>query len=327
MKIAVTGSIAMDHLMTFSGKFSESLVVDQLDKISLSFLVSDLEIRRGGVAPNICFSLGALGLQPLLVGSAGEDFSDYRAWLDRHGVETWPVHISQTKHTARFVATTDDVHAQIASFYTGAMEEARNIELKPIVEKAGGVDIIMISPNDPEAMLRHTEECRSRGYDFVADPSQQIAWMSGEQIRKLIDGAKYLFSNEYEAHLIEQKTGWSHEEILGRVTVRVITRGKSGATIHRAGREAVSVNIVEVAKAVEPTGVGDAFRAGFLAGLSEGLSDERCAQLGSLVSSYVVETVGTQEFRFDGTLPQRFEAAFGAEALADVAGLLDRAIL
>ena len=221
--------------MRFSGRFAESLLTEQLDRVSLSFLVEDLQIRRGGIAPNICFGLAALGLDPLLVGSVGEDFADYRAWLERHGVQTWPIRVSETQHTARFICTTDSVDAQIGSFYTGAMAEARQIELQPIAERAGGLDLVVISPNDPEAMLRHTDECRSRRFDFVADPSQQMAWLDGPQIKRLIDGATYLFSNDYEDGLITQKTGWSHEEILERVAVRVITRGAKGSSVLIAG--------------------------------------------------------------------------------------------
>lgn len=308
----------MDHLMTFPGRFAESLVVEQLDKVSLSFLVNDLQIRRGGVAPNISFGLAALGLDPLLVGSVGEDFRDYRAWLDRHGVMTWPVHVSETAHTARFVCTTDSDHAQIASFYTGAMAEASQIELKPIADKVGQLDLILVSPNDPEAMHRHTDECRAAGYDFIADPSQQIAFMDGGGIRQLIEGATYLFSNEYEDHLISQKTGWSHEDILDRVGTRVITRGRDGASVEIKGQERIDVPIASEVARVDPTGVGDAFRAGFIAGLSWGVSLERCAQIGSLLSSYVIAIVGTQEYRFNGSFLPRFAEAYGDEAAADL---------
>ncbi len=207
MSLLITGSIATDHLMSFPGKFSDSLVVDQLDKLSVSFLVDDLEVRRGGCAANICFGLGNLGLDPVLVGAVGEDFVDYRAWLERHRVNCDSVHVSPTRHTARFVCTNDSAHAQIASFYAGAMSEAREIELKPIADRAGDPDYVLIGPNDPEAMLRHTDECRQRGYRFVADPSQQLAFGGGDLIRPLIDGAHILFSNEYEASLITQKTG------------------------------------------------------------------------------------------------------------------------
>jgi adenosine kinase len=309
----------MDHLMRFTGQFADSLVTERLDRVSLSFLVEDLQIRRGGIAPNICFGLAALGLDPLLVGSVGEDFGDYRAWLERHGVQTWPVRVSETQHTARFIVTTDSVNAQIGSFYTGAMAEARQIELQPIAERAGGLDLVVISPNDPEAMLRHTEECRSRGFNFVADPSQQMAWLDGPQIKRLIDGATYLFTNDYEDCLITQKTGWSHEEIVERVDVRVITRGTKGSTVEIAGEPQVDIPITHEASRVDPTGVGDAYRAGFLAGLAWEVSLERCAQLGSLLASYVIEVVGTQEYRFGDTFLTRFEDAYGAAAAADIA--------
>src|SRR6266545_8390416 len=180
MKIAVTGSIATDHLMHFPGRFAEQLLPDQLHKVSLSFLVDDLVVRRGGIGANIAFGMGQLGLRPSLVGAVGSDFADYRAWLTRHGVDCGSVYTSEIAHTARFVCTTDDDLCQIASFYTGAMAEARNIELAPVGERLGGVDLVLISANDPVAMLRHTEECRAFGLPFVADPSQQLARMSGE---------------------------------------------------------------------------------------------------------------------------------------------------
>lgn len=305
--------------MRFSGQFSESLVTEQLDRVSLSFLVADLQIRRGGIAPNICFGLAALGLEPLLVGSVGEDFGDYRAWLERHGVRTWPIRVSETQHTARFICTTDSVNAQIGSFYTGAMAEARQIELQPIAERAGGLDLVVISPNDPEAMLRHTDECRSRGLDFVADPSQQMAWLDGPKIKRLIDGATYLFSNDYEDGLITQKTGWSHEEVLQRVAVRVITRGAKGSSVEIAGEPRLDIPVAREVARVDPTGVGDAYRAGFLAGLAWKLPLERCAQLGSLLATYAIEVVGTQEYRFDGTFLTRFEDAYGAAAAVEIA--------
>jgi adenosine kinase len=324
VRIAVTGSIAMDHLMRFSGQFSESLVTEQLDRVSLSFLVEDLQIRRGGIAPNICFGLAALGLEPLLVGSVGEDFGDYRAWLERHGVRTWPIWVSETQHTARFICTTDSVNAQIGSFYTGAMAEARQIELQPIAERAGGLDLVVISPNDPEAMLRHTDECRSRGLGFVADPSQQMAWLDGPKIKRLIDGATYLFSNDYEDGLITQKTGWSHEEVLQRVAVRVITRGAKGSSVEIAGEPRLDIPVAREVARVDPTGVGDAYRAGFLAGLAWKVPLERCGQLGSLLATYAIEVVGTQEYRFDGTFLTRFEDAYGVTAAAQIAPHLNQ---
>ena len=320
MAILVTGSIATDHLMTFPGRFSDSLVADKLDRVSLSFLVETLDVRRGGVAPNIAFGMGCLGLSPVLVGAVGPDFADYRSWLERHGVDTESVRVSEVHHTARFVCTTDLDANQLASFYPGAMSEAREIELAPVVERVGSADLVLIGANDPDAMLRHTDECRFRDFPFAADPSQQLARMEGDDIRALIDGAAYLFTNEYEAALTEQKTGWSADEILSRVGCRITTLGPQGARIERRGQAPIHVTCPQEEAKADPTGVGDAFRAGFMSGLVWGLSDERCAQVGSLLATYVIETIGTQEYALaQQHFLDRIEQAYGAEAAADIA--------
>jgi adenosine kinase len=319
VRIAVTGSIATDHLMTFPGRFADQLVADQLHTVSLSFLVDTLDVRRGGVAPNICFGMGVLGLRPILVGAAGADFGEYRAWLDRHNVDTESVRISEVLHTARFVCTTDADHNQIASFYTGAMSEARQIELQPIAERVGGLDLVLIGADDPQAMLRHTEECRTRGFAFAADPSQQLARLDGDEIRLLVEGAEYLFTNEYEAALIQNKTGWSPEEVLAKVGTRVTTLGANGVRIERAGQAPIEVGCAEEERKVDPTGVGDAFRAGFVAGLSWQLGLERSAQVGCMLATLVIETLGTQEYELrSGHFLERFTKAYGEEAAAEV---------
>lgn len=323
--LLIAGSIATDHLMGFGGRFADSLVVDQLDKLSVSFLVDDLEIRRGGVAANMSFGLGRLGLRPVLVGAAGEDFAGYRSWLERHGVDCDHVRISESKHTARFVCTTDTTGAQFASFYPGAMSEARLLELAPIVAKVGAPAYVLIGADDPDGMLRHTEECRQRGYPFIADPSQQLAFAEGAVIRDLIDGATILFSNEYESAMIEQKTGWSGAEVLDRVGTQVTTLGAEGVRILRAGEEPIELHAARGVTAVEPTGVGDAFRAGYLAAAAWGLGLERSAQVGCVLAAYVVETVGTQEYSFTSEqFLGRLEDSYGAEAAADVAPHLAR---
>jgi adenosine kinase len=320
MRIAITGSIATDHLMRFPGKFADSFVDGKMDKISLSFLVEELEIRRGGVAPNIAFGMGVIGLKPILVGAVGSDFADYRSWLERHGVDTSGVHVSDSRHTARFICTTDSEANQLASFYPGAMSEARQIELQPVADRVGSLDFVLIGANDPEAMMRHTDECRFRKIPFIADPSQQLARMEGPDIRTLIDGATYLFTNEYEAALIEQKTGWTAEEISQRVKHRVTTLGPGGSRIETAGEEPIFVPVPREEAVVDPTGVGDAYRAGFLAGIAWGLSHERCAQIGSLLATYVIETVGTQEYEVaQKRFLDRFVEAYGESAAAEVA--------
>ena len=323
MRIAVTGSIATDHLMSFDGRFADSLVVEQLDKVSLSFLVGDLQIRRGGIGANIAFGLANLGLRPLLVGAVGEDFIDYRSWLERHGVDCGGVLVSEVQHTARFICTTDRDQAQIASFYPGAMSEARSIELGPLGVREA-IDLVVISPNDPEAMLRHTEECRARGLPFAADPSQQLAWSDGDRIRQFIDGATYLFSNDYEAALIEKKTGWTTDDVRARVQMRITTHGEKGVVVEgrdAAGEpiETVQVPVVPAERIADPTGVGDSFRAGFLAGLAWGVSPQRCAQIGCMLATLTIETVGTQEYDLGrAAFLRRFSGAYGDVAAADL---------
>ena len=320
MKIAVTGSIATDHLMHFPGKFAESLIADQLHKVSLSFLVDDLVVRRGGVASNIAFGMGLLGLQPILVGAVGADFADYRSWLERHGVDCASVHISEVAHTARFVCTTDDDLNQIASFYAGAMAEARNIELAPVAARSGGLDLVLVSANDPAAMIRHSQECRTRGYAFAADPSQQLARMSGPEVRNLIEGASYLITNDYERDLLQSKTGLTQEAILDMVGVQVTTLGKKGVRI--VGRDLAAPIEVPVAREMQvydPTGVGDGFRAGFFAGVSWGLPLESSAQVGALLATLVLETVGTQEYTLrSDEFSKRLAESYGDAAADEV---------
>lgn len=323
MRIIVSGSIATDHLMRFPGKFTDSLVADQLNHVSLSFLVDDLVVHRGGAGANISFGLGCLGLKPILVGAVGVDFVDYRSWLERHGVNCDSIYVSEVAQTARFVCTTDEAQNQIASFYAGAMSEARNIELSPIINKLAEPPLVLIGPDDPEAMIRRTDECRQRGYDFAADPSQQLARMDGDQIRLLIDGAKYLFTNEYEAALTEQKTGWSAPEILQRVQHRITTLGAKGARVESAAGDVIEVGCPKERTLADPTGVGDGFRAGYLAGVAKGLSHERAAQIGATLATLVIENVGPQEYRFEeNDFISRILATYGEQAAEEISAVL-----
>jgi adenosine kinase len=318
MPVLVAGSIATDHLMHFPGSFSEQLLAEHLDKVSLSFLVDDLVVRRGGVAANIAFGMAQLGQSPVLVGAVGADFEDYRAWLMRHGVDCDSVHVSPIHHTARFVCTTDQQMCQIASFYAGAMSEARNIELAPAVERTGA-ELVLVSADDPEAMTRHSEECRERGYRFAADPSQQIARMDGTQLMTLIEGAELLFTNDYEKSLLESKTGLSDADVLSLVDVRVRTLGSKGVEITGREIDTVRVGAAHEHAKVDPTGVGDGFRAGFLAARAWGLSWQRAAEVGGLLATLVLETVGTQEYqvkRLD--FGERLAQSYGDDAAAEI---------
>ena len=320
MRIAVTGSIATDHLMTFPGRFVDQFIAEKMDRVSLSFLVDDLEIRRGGVAANIAFGLGVLGLKPLLIGAVGPDFGPYRDWLTAHGVDCTAVRESVRHHTARFVCTTDADGNQIASFYPGAMSEDAELMLAPYVSRSERLDLVLIGASDPEAMLSHTAECTQLGIPFAADPSQQLPRLDGPQVRSLVSGAKYLFCNEYEEALIQRKSGWAASEVLAQVGVRVTTLGPAGARIERAAEPPLLVGPVAEANKADPTGTGDAFRAGFLAAVGWGLSLERAAQLGNLVAVSALETVGPQEYELKpADVAGRVAEAYGDEAATEIA--------
>jgi adenosine kinase len=319
MRIAVTGSIATDHLMTFNGRFAELLIDGHLTSISLSFLASNLAVHRGGVGANIALGLARLGHSPTLVGAAGVDFAEYSAELEGEGVECWAVRRSATEYTARFLCTTDLDQNQIATFYPGAMSEAREISLGSLAAEAGRFDLVLIGADDPDAMLRHTDECRAHGIPFAADPSQQLARMEGEAIRRLVEDAAYLFTNAYEHALLCEKTGWSKAQVLKRVGHWITTLGRDGARIERAGAQPVEVPAIPAADAVDPTGVGDGFRAGMLAGLAWGLPLERAAQLGCAIAKQVLSVTGPQGYRIDmPSLLAEFAQAYGAAAVDDV---------
>jgi adenosine kinase len=321
--IVVTGSIATDHLMKFPGKFSEQLLADHLQKVSLSFLVDDLVIHRGGVAGNMAFAIGVLGGDVALVGAAGKDFEEYRSWLGDHGVDCESVLISDSAYTARFVCTTDEDMAQIASFYPGAMSESRNIKLADVVSRTDAIDLVIVGANDPDAMFLHTQECRELGLAFAADPSQQLARLSGEEIRKLIDGATYLFTNDYEWDLLLQKSGWTEAEVMSQIGLRVTTLGPKGVDLVSADGSVIHVDVVPETHQADPTGIGDAFRAGFLTGRSAGLSLERSAQLASLVAVLVLEATGPQEWTWDrDAAVKRLSDAYGPEAAQEIGATL-----
>ncbi|MFF5499775.1 carbohydrate kinase family protein [Streptomyces aquilus] len=323
MRIAVTGSIATDHLMVFPGRFADQLLPDQLAHVSLSFLVDRLEVRRGGVAANIAFGLGGLGLAPLLVGAVGTDFAEYEVWLKEHGVDTGGVHVSAEHQTARFLCITDEDTNQIAAFYAGAMAEAYDIDLTTLVTATGRPGLVLISPDDPAAMLRHTAECRTLGIPFAADPSQQLARLDGDQVRDLVDGATWLFTNEYEAALLKERTGWSRSDILATVGTWVTTLGEKGVRIESVGRPALDVPAIPDAETVDPTGVGDAFRAGFLAAVAHGIPLEPAARLGCALASVALGAVGSQSYEVDpAQLSGIIERTYGSGTAEPLASLL-----
>lgn len=318
--------MATDQLMTFDGRFSEQLLPESLAHLSVAFLVEDMQIRRGGVAGNIAYGMSRLGQRPVLVASVGQDAKEYVDALAADGVDLAGVHVSDTAHTARFVCTTDRDLNQIAAFYPGAMREAASVSLDSLAP----VDLAVVCPNDPAAMLAHTEQAGRLGIASVADPSQQIASLTGEQLRRLLDGPSLLITNAYEGELLEHKTGMTGEEILDRVGTRITTHGADGVVVHARDEPPLQVPVVPTSAALDPTGVGDAFRAGWLTGHAAGQPMRRCVELGTLLATLCLEAVGPQGWSLDGDAAddavRRLAAAHGEGAATDLAPLIRRAV-
>ncbi len=308
MNFVCTGSIAFDYLMTFPGYFKDQILPEHLDSISLSFLVDSMVRQRGGVATNIAYNLALLGENPLVLATVGQDFEEYRTWLESKGVDTRYIHVIEGEYTASFFANTDLSNAQIASFYTGAMAYASQLSLTMLQDEQ--VDLILISPNDPKAMLKYVQECRENGIDYLYDPSQQLARIDSDSIRLGVEGAHSLFVNDYEIELLQKHTGFSLQQLIDYVNFLVVTRGKDGATIYTK-ENTYSVPVVSPEKILDPTGVGDAFRGGFLKGYALGLDWQTCGQMGALAATYCLEQRGTQNHSYStAEFVQRYRRHF-----------------
>jgi adenosine kinase len=315
MKIVCTGSIAYDYLMTFPGHFKHQILPDQLDSISLSFLVDTMVRQRGGVAPNIAYTLALLGEKPLVMGTVGQDFEEYRCWLDSQGVNTRYIKVIEGEYTASFFANTDLSNAQIASFYTGAMAHAAELSLKLLEES--DIDLVIISPNDPAAMQKYVDECKELGHKYLYDPSQQLARINADHIRSGVETAHSLFVNDYEISLLQKHTGFSMDKILDCVKLVVVTRGEEGASVYAEGQEH-KIPSIKPQHIADPTGVGDAFRAGFLKGLSMNFDLPVCGRMGSLAATFCLENRGTQNHSFTvQQFVERYRQHFDDDGLLD----------
>ena len=308
MSIVVTGSIAFDYLMSFPGKFTEHFLPEHMSRVSLSFLVDTMDKRRGGCAPNIAYTLALLGETPRLMGTAGQDYDDYRRWLEAAGVDTSLVAQVPDKFTASFFCSTDVDGNQIASFYTGAMANAAELSFRTVPD----CQVAIVSPNDPAAMIQYAQECRTLQIPFIWDPGQQCARMSGEELGEGIEGATLVMCNDYELELIRQKTGFGEAEILEHAAGLVVTKGEQGCTIIMDGQE-VDVDAVTPSRIVDPTGVGDAFRGGFLKGLARGADAVVSARVGAVAAAYALEHLGGQSHAYTLTeFFDRYRSSYGA---------------
>jgi adenosine kinase len=316
MKIVLTGSVAYDYLMKFPGYFRDHILPDKLDSISLSFLVESMVLHRGGVSPNIAYTLALLGERPRVMATVGQDFESYRAWLESKGVDTSAMVVIPGVFTASYFANTDRANAQIASFYPGAMGYAAQLSFRDL----GGEqpDLVVISPNDPRAMDKYVVECQELGLPYIYDPSQQIVRLDAGELSKGIRGAHALFVNDYEFGLVQKITGMRQRDILQHTRFMVVTCGEKGAWVY-VGEEKIHIPIVQPRTIADPTGVGDAFRGGFLAGYGRGFSWDICGRMGALAASYCLEQTGPQDHSF--TRPEfvaRYRQHFDDGGVLDV---------
>lgn len=315
MNIVLTGSVAFDYLMTFPGYFREHILPDKLDQLSLSFLVDSLVKQRGGISPNIAYTLALLGGKPRLMATVGEDFEDYGAWLEQQGVDISLVKVIPGVNTASFFSNTDQANAQIASFYPGAMAHASELSFRNFGRARP--DLVVISPNEPGAMNQYVEECCELGIDYIYDPSQQIVRLGAEELRRGVEGALAVFVNEYEFGLIQKKTELTEEQVLQYVAFLVVTQGENGAMVYEQSKS-VHIPAVPPDRMGNPTGIGDAFRGGFLAGYSHGWSLKLCGQMGALAATYCLECEGPQGHCFTRQeFVHRFRAHFDDEGVLD----------
>ncbi len=316
MDVIVTGSIAYDYLMRFPGKFADYLLEEQLHQVSLSFLVEEMTKQWGGVAANIAYTMALFGMKPKLMGTVGRDFRDYRAHLESAGVDCSTVRQINEVFTASFFCNTDQVNNQIASFYSGAMALAKDYSLKSVYNEKP--DLVVISPNDPLAMTQLAQECRERNIRFIYDPSQQVPRLSGENLRQDMQGTYAMVVNAYESEVITSKTGLSLKELRDMIEILVITRGKNGATLYHEDKE-LHIDAFPETHITDPTGGGDAFRAGLIFGLSNGWSLKLSAEVGSLCATYNLENIGTQNHKFTlDEFVRRFRTYFDDQGQLDV---------
>jgi adenosine kinase len=320
MRVFVTGSIAYDYIMVFPGRFQDHILPDKMHVLSVSFLVDSLTRRRGGTGANIAYNLGLLGERPILVGAVGDDFAEYRSFLESIGVDCHVVKVIGGEHTASCFINTDLQDNQITAFYPGAMSQARTISLRDAGARAD--DLVLIAPNDPGAMNRAVAECTEGGIPYLYDPSMQLPRLTRDDLEKGCGGARILAGNDYEFGMMAEKLGTTEAELQRRVPITVMTRGEAGSVI-TVGEESFEIPAAKCKKVVDPTGAGDAFRSGLVLGYKLKLPWPVVGRLASLTGVYAVEQHGPQQHAY--TL-QEFVARYGESfgSSSDIGILLSR---
>ncbi len=321
MRIVVTGSIAYDYIMNFPGYFKDHILPDKVHMLTVSFLVDSMRRMRGGVAGNIAYSLALLGEHPLVVATVGQDFAEYRAWMERQGIDVSGIAEVPDEFTASCFINTDKANNQILAFYTGAMAQSKNLSLEGLGLEPD--DLVVISPTDPEAMTRYTEECRRLGVPFLFDPGKQTPRLDAEQIVNGLTGASVLVGNDYEYAMMAKKIGWSEAELIAAAPLTVVTRGQQGSTIYTSATngQGIDIPVAPIAEVLDPTGAGDAYLAGLAFGLARKLPLPVTGRIAALTAAYTIEQRGCQEHYFTpAEFAERYAAAFGpapeVEALA-----------
>jgi adenosine kinase len=309
VSVVLTGSIAYDYIMSFPGYFKDHILPEKIHEISVSFLVDSMKKQRGGIATNIAYNLALLGERPKIMATVGEDFEDYRRWLERHSIDTSAIIAVPNEFTASFFVSTDKEQNQIASFYTGAMAHARLVSFKDHVR--GDIELAVISPNDPGAMVQYVVECKELGIPYIYDASQQIIRLDGKDLREGCRDSKMIILNDYELSMLQNKTGWSRDEIAAQTETLIVTYGEKGSTIIHAGHT-IQIPVAPPRQIGEPTGAGDAYRAGIIKGVMHNFSWEFTGRLGSLAATYALEETGTQNHRYElAEFVERFRQEFG----------------
>lgn len=315
MSIVVTGSLAFDYLMSFPGCFKDHILAESIDVLSVSFLVDSMRKERGGCSSNIAYSLALLGECPTIMATAGQDFCDYRQWLDAHGIDTSGIVEIEDEFTASFFVSTDLDNNQIASFYTGAMAKAHTLSFRDL--KKDRIDVAIISPNDPTAMRQYAEECKALGIPYIYDPSQQIIRLSGEELLAGALGSRMLIVNEYEFDMMKKKTNLDDAGLRALTEILIVTRGENGSSI-MVSDDCLDIPIMPAKRVADPTGVGDAYRAGIIKGMIHRLPWEITGRMASLAATYVIEHDGTQNHHYTlGEFVARYHSEFGPSAELD----------